>query len=230
MQSLKLIAVATIAILTIGATKPAPRQAPRNWANTLTVTPGGGHQYGNPAAALKLVEYVSYTCQHCATFERESDTPLKINYVASGRVSVEVRHVVRDPVDLVVAMLTNCGTPNKFAMNHSVFMRSQPRWMQILQSAPETQRQRWLNGTRIARSRAIATDFRFYDIMATRGYDRVAVDRCLADQSLAERLGKMTEDAGAVGITGTPSFTLNAELLGGTHNWSMLKLQLDARL
>ena len=35
-----------------------------------------------------------------------TEAPLKIGYVHSGKVSVEIRHMLRDPIDLTVAMLT----------------------------------------------------------------------------------------------------------------------------
>ena len=71
-----------------------------NWAVTVTETQGG-HLIGNPQAETKLAEYISYTCGHCAHFAQEGDPVLKMIYVRSGKVSVEIRHLLRDPVDLV---------------------------------------------------------------------------------------------------------------------------------
>ena len=44
--------------------------------------------------------------------------------------------------------------------------------------------------------RAIAADFGFYEMMETRGYDRPAVDRCLADAATANRIAAQTLEAG----------------------------------
>jgi hypothetical protein len=47
---------------------------------------------GNPRnAPVKLVEYISYTCPHCAHFEAESDAQLRIGFIATGKGSIEVR-------------------------------------------------------------------------------------------------------------------------------------------
>ena len=70
-----------------------------NWLATTAVTPGG-HRIGNPAAPTKLMEFVSYTCPHCGHFFKEADGAIKIAYVQPGKVSVEVHHVIRDPIDL----------------------------------------------------------------------------------------------------------------------------------
>lgn len=200
------------------------------WNYTVTLTPAGGHVLGNPAAKVKLVQYVSYTCPHCAAFELQSDGPLRLGYIATGKVSSELRHFLRDPVDLTVALLTNCGAKEKFFLNHSAFMRSQNAWIGRIASASETQRARWTSGTLSARTRAVASDFKFYEIMASRGYDRPSSDRCLADAVMAQRLAKQTEKGGKLGITRTPSFTIDGTLLLGTHEWALLRPQLDARM
>lgn len=221
----RLLALGAVAMLSVAAGRPAA-----NWNSTVAVTPAGSHVLGNPAAKLKLTEFVSYTCPHCSHFESEADAPLRLVYVRSGKVSVEVRHVLRDPIDLTAAMLTNCGSKEKFFVNHSVFMRSQPTWIRTLSTATEGQRTRWTSGDLATRNRAIAGDFHFYAIMATRGYDRVTIDRCLADKAMAQRLSAQTQAATDLGVLGTPSFALNGSLLAGTNDWAMLRPQIDAAL
>ena len=90
---------------------PAAVQAApaKDWSRTVTLTKEGAHLIGNPAAKTRLVEYVSYTCPHCAHFVAEGTTPLKAGWVAKGLVAVEVRHLVRDRYDLVAALLARCG-------------------------------------------------------------------------------------------------------------------------
>ena len=50
------------------------------WADTVAVTPEGGYRIGNPDAPLKLVEYASHTCGHCADFSKTGKQPLKDKY------------------------------------------------------------------------------------------------------------------------------------------------------
>jgi protein-disulfide isomerase len=226
MRSIRMFALAMVAALSIGAGKPARP----NWNATVAVTPTGSHVLGNPAAKLKLTEYLSYTCNHCAQFDREASDRLRLAYVSIGKLSIEVRHLVRDPIDMTVAMLTNCGPPAKFMLNHTAFLRSQDRWIARANNASEAQQQRWNSGDNISRMRQIATDFGFYAIMQSRGYERIAVDRCLADQAMIRRLAEQTSEAERLGVQGTPSFLLNGELLAGTHDWRTLQPQLRARM
>jgi protein-disulfide isomerase len=225
MRLMKLAATIAAATMLVSAGKPAAN----NWLGTMIVTPSGSHIQGNPNAPLKLTEFISYTCSHCAAFDREGTDRMRAYMVQPGKLSIEVRNFVRDPIDMTVAMLTNCGPTNKFFLNHSAFLRSQNVWIAAASRSTPTQRQRWSTGDNPTRFRAIARDFKFYEIMATRGYDRQAVDRCLADSAVARRLAAQTEAAEKLGVTGTPSFLLNGDLLTGTHDWQSLKLQLEAR-
>jgi protein-disulfide isomerase len=222
---LRLAALAGAALLLSVA---APKTV--GWNYTVTLTATGSHVLGNPAAKVKLVQYVSYTCPHCAEFEVQADGPLRLGYIASGKVSSELRHFLRDPVDLTAALLTNCGPKDRFFLNHAALMRSQKVWMPKVAAASTAQRTRWSSGTLSARARAVASDLKFYEIMAGRGYDRPSVDRCLGDVAMAQRLAKQTEEGDKLGVHGTPSFMLDGMMLIATHDWALLRPQLDARL
>ena len=169
---MRLIRLAAMALALVSAgtlSGAATRSAPGNWNVRVEVTPSGSHVLGNPAAALKLSEYISYTCSHCANFDREASDRLRIYGIAQGKLSVEVRHLLRDPIDLTVAMLTNCGPPARFFANHTMFLRSQSRWMASANSATAAQQARWNAGSQKSRLQSIATDFGFFEMMAGRG-------------------------------------------------------------
>ena len=225
------IAVLALAGLALSAAGPAAKPAKTSWNTTITRTPQGTHVLGNPAAKVRLTQFVSYTCSHCAHFEEEADAALRLNFVAQGKMAVEVRHFVRDPVDLTVTLLTNCGAPAKFFLNHTAFMRSQAKWIGPLENPTAAQAARWSSGTFAQRIKVIAKDFGFYPIMVSRGYTAAQVDRCLANEALANRLAADTDLAQrSLRVTGTPSFAIDGAVLAGTHNWDTLRPQLDARL
>ena len=223
-KALKFMAVAAIALVAGAATKPA-------WNNYVVPTEGGGHRLGNPAAKVAVIEFVSYTCPHCAHFEQESDGPLRLAYVTPGKASVEVRHVIRNPIDLAAALLAECGPEAKFFANHSALLRSQAKWLDRISSATEATQVRWRTGPVGQRMRAVASDAGFYEIMAKRGYDRVTADKCLANEAEAKRIVTQSNAGSeAFGVTGTPSFAIDGALLEGTHTWDSLEPQIAARL
>ncbi|MEZ5734865.1 MAG: thioredoxin domain-containing protein [Novosphingobium sp.] len=225
MRFTRVAVIAALALLSLGAGKPHP-----NWINYVTVSESGSHVLGNPEAKVRLTEFISYTCPHCADFHKQAEAPLKITYVQPGKASVEIRHFLRDPIDLTVAMLTNCGDPNRFFQNHDMFLYRQDSWMKTLDTASEAQKQRWVTGKTSERLRAIAHDFGFFELMEQRGYDRPAVNRCLADEAMAKKLTAQTQAAIDAGVDGTPGFMLDGILLTGTHSWESLNTQLKARM
>ena len=84
---------AAAAVLMLSGAGPAKKAPARpsgslNWAVTSAATPEGHHLLGNPAAKLRVVEFVSYTCPHCSHFETESEGQLKIGMIAPGKGAV----------------------------------------------------------------------------------------------------------------------------------------------
>jgi len=217
----KAAALAAAALLASGQTN-------RNWPTVVAQTADGAHRIGNPEAKVRLVEYVSYTCPHCAEFTREADDRIKLAYVTPGNVSLEVRHLIRDPVDLTAVMLANCGPLAKFPLNHVTLMVQQSKWIAPLASASAVQRQRWTAGDGPSRRRAIASDFGFYKLMEGRGYGRAELDRCLSDEAAARRFAEQSaKDWDRPGIDATPSFAINGIVMPGTHTWDALERQLN---
>src|SRR3546814_5936191 len=49
-------------VMLAGAAAPAPQAG--DWTRTVTQTAAGSFVMGNPAAPVKLIEYLSYTCPH----------------------------------------------------------------------------------------------------------------------------------------------------------------------
>jgi protein-disulfide isomerase len=209
----------------------AAKPAPADWNNKITLTPDGAHVLGNPDAGLKLTEYMSYTCPHCAHFEGEGVATMRLTMIAQGKGSLEVRHLLRDPIDMAVALLTNCVPPQRFFALHDAFLMQQDHWLAPAFKASQDQQKRWYEGTLPTRMRAVANDLRLYDFVATKGLNRTDADRCLTNEALAKRIAAQTEDATQKkGVESTPSFGINGVILAGTHDWASLKPQLDARL
>ena len=227
-----LLCVAAAALATLAVASPArhPASQAGNWNATVMVTPEGGHRIGNPAAPLKVVEYMSYTCSHCAEFEVQGVPVLQVSALAQGKVSFEVRHLMRDPIDAAITQLTNCVPPARFEALHQAFLRRQDQFLARAQRAPRAQVERWVQGDVHQRFRAIAGDIGLYQVMEEHGVGRVEADRCFANDALSRRLALQTKGAEDMGINGTPSFLLNGQLLAGTHNWQTLEPQLSARM
>lgn len=221
-----LAALTAMALAATGAIAAKPHP---NWTATVTVTDTGTHVLGNPQARVKVAEFISYTCSHCADFQKQSEVPMRLAYVTPGKVSMEVRHLVRDPLDLAATLLANCGDPKRFFRNHNALLRSQDTWMKAVASASDLQKQRWSNGPMPARLRAIANDAGLFGVMETLGYSRPDADRCLVDEAKMRVILAQRDAALAAGVQGTPSFMINGELIADTHDWQSLEAAIKSR-
>lgn len=221
MTPIRTLIVAMGAAVSIAAT-PAARQ---NWNSVVVETPQGGHLVGNPAADVKLIEYVSYTCSHCASFETEADAALRLTFIAPGKGSIEYRPFIRNKIDVAVSLLVACGPASKFRANHAMFLRRQSSWFGAIR--PEQER-RWANPDFATSMRAIASDLKLYELMSGRGYGRVELDRCLADRNAGSKLAQQTQVAlEKLNVNATPTFLINGEVQEA-HDWAGLRPRLAA--
>jgi len=217
------IAAAALAVAALPALA-----AGKNWLTTVVATEAG-HRLGNPEAKTRLVEFVSYTCPHCGEFFRQANAPIKVALVQPGKVSVEIRHFIRDPVDLAAVVLANCGDTSKFLGNHEMFFSRQDEWLGKAQAADRAQQQRWFTGSTQQRLHAITSDLGFYEMMEGRGYTRAKVDQCLNDQAWIDDMVEKDQFARTFyKVNSTPSFVINGKLAAGVHEWSELEKLLAA--
>lgn len=218
------LSVAALALLT-GAT-PAKPAAPRLSAN-VTASTIGSFVVGKPDAKIRLVEYFSYTCSHCADFARLSNVPLKTQYIDKGLVVFEYRNLVRDPVDLAAALLARCGGAKAFAGNHQAIFAAQPTWLTKVSKMSRDQMLPWYEGTEGQRARRIAADTGLAALMRARGYTTAQIDACLdSEVALAEITGMTNIARNADRVDATPTFFINGRN-AGVSEWPALKTRLD---
>lgn len=181
---------------------------------------------GKSNAKNTLVEYISYTCGHCAHFAAESEAPIK-PYVTSGKVKVEYRSLVRDPFDFAAALLAHCGTPAQFAGNHAMLLKNQQSWMNNAKAATAEQQSKWNTEDYTANLTHIASDIGLVKLMQSRGFTPAQSNACLADVGKQGQLLSMREEAEKLGVEGTPTFFLNGKMLEN-NEWATVKADLDA--
>lgn len=208
----------------------APIAAPAgtSWVETAAETPEGGFRIGNPEAPLKLVEYASHTCHVCADFSKNAAAKLD-EYVATGVVSYEIRNLVRDPVDLTIAMLARCSGPGAFhPLANQAWQNFDPLMATVqgngaaveqASRAPEAQR-----------LQAIAEASGLLEFFAQRGISTDQARQCLADTAKANQIAERSDtQAQELNVTGTPTFFLNGKRLT-TRDVAVVKSMIEEEL
>ena len=228
------VALLAATVIFAGPAEAAARPAApavADWTHVVTATPEGGFRMGNPNAKVKLVEYFSFTCPHCAAFAGEAFGPLSQKYVRTGQVSFELRSALRDALDLVVALGTRCAAPRAYFDTVEDVMAAQTEW--------ETKASDWigahrdeLNGEGKAQAiHTLVANAGLETILGKHGVAPVALGRCLDDKASLDTLQRSTNDAWNVRkINGTPGFFINDAAQPDVFGWTALEPKIQAAL
>lgn len=230
---MRAIAVALAALLLLpvaGSAKPARHVAVKDWTTVTAMAPSGGFVMGNPTAKVRLVEYASFTCPHCAHFSDTGMAALRAGYIRPGKVSLEVRTAVRDRVDLAAALLARCGGPSRFFATSELLFASQGQWLPKAMEFEGRQGAQLTGQPRAARLGAIARGAGLDALLRPRGIAPARIDACLASPSETKRVTAMTDEAWNVRrISGTPFFLVNGAATEA-RDWPSLEAALRAAL
>ncbi len=227
-----MLAAASSVALAAPVHKPAAHAAPTDWLDTVVATPQGGFRQGNPNAKVKLLEFGSLTCPHCAAFAREGVPILRARYIASGRVSYEYRPFLLNGVDFAPALLVHCQPPATAFRLIDAFYENQAQWIQpftkpvpddvqaAMKALPENQQ-----------ITAFAVHGGLDTFMRPRGMTRAKFDACTSDKAGIATLNGIRDDANKnYGLTSVPTFAINGRTVPETSTWSQLQPVLDAAL
>lgn len=231
------LALALLALASCGKKDAAPAAKPGSvaamaapagtvWADQIVAT-DEGVRMGNPKAPIQLVEYGSYTCPHCKAFSEESHDALVKDYVNTGKVSFEYRNLVRDPLDIAVALIAHCNGPQPYFTLSAQLFANQEDMIKQLQTYGDAAYKNAVTAAPDRRFIQLAELGNLIEWAKTHGIPEDKAKTCLANTKMADELAKITQEAGSkYNIQGTPSFLLNGSLLDNTATWSALEAKL----
>ena len=148
---------------------------------------------GNPNAPVKIVEYSSFTCPHCATFHLDVLPNIKKKYLDKGLVQLEYREVYFDGPGLWAGLLARCKGNEKYFPMIDLIFKNQEDW-------------------------AKGNIDNIKDGLLSMGRQAGLSDEeslaCMQDDNLAEQLVELfQENAKRDNIRSTPSFLINGQLV-----------------
>ncbi|MGL3606224.1 DsbA family protein [Rhizobium sp. G187] len=167
---------------------------------------------GDPNAPVKIIEYMSMTCPHCANFHEKTFDTIKTKYVDTGKVYFVLREFPfpQDTASLAAFMLARCTTEDKFFPFVSMFLKQQRSW-----AAPAD------------------GDVRGAMLQLSKlgGFTQESFDACLTNAKLAADVSAI-RDRGAqeFGIQSTPSFLINGKAYSGDMSVDSMSALIDSLL
>ena len=153
----------------------------------------GDMALGDPEAPVKIIEFASMTCPHCASFHNTTFPALKRDYIDTGKVYFVFREFPLDRHALQASMLARCAGESRFFGFIEVLFDQQPSWSRS--NDP---------------TKALAR------IGKLGGVGSKAFDACMADQKLQEQILLTRYNASnKYEIQSTPSFVVNGQVHAG---------------
>lgn len=165
---------------------------------------------GDENAPVKIIEYASYTCPHCADFHEGPFKQLKTEYIDTGKVHFTFREVYFDRYGLWASMIARCAGPEKFFGISDLVFAGQSGW------------------ARAGDPSSIVDELRKIGRLAGIGND--ALEACLQDGDRAQALVAWYQaNAEEHEITATPSFVINGKPVEN-QRYEDFKAVIDAEL
>jgi len=170
--------------------------------------PLGEITIGDANAPIKIYEYSSLTCGHCAAFHTEVLPDLKKQYVETGLVQFYFRPFPLDPYAMTGAMLVQCAIPQaRLAFLETLFKR-QLQWV---------------------RSDDPLNSLRAYAKQAGMSGENFVM--CLQSEANLTAVRSMyTAAKDELGVQSTPTFFVNGEKVAGNIGLEAFKKLLDKKL
>jgi len=215
MLSLGLIALAALGGYWLTASPKLPALTPVPAAEAQSAASAETAQVapftlGDPDAPIKLTEYASFTCGHCAHFHEDVFKRLKADYIDTGKVYFTYREIYWDPYAIWAGLVARCGGEMRFFGISAMLYEKQRDWID-----PKDPQKTVDNLRKIGRTAGLSDD---------------ELDQCLNNAQMATAL-RDTSDAVSQrdGVTGTPSLMIDGELYKNMSYRNLSKI-LDEKL
>ena len=168
----------------------------------------GEPMLGNPDATVTIVEFSDYECPFCGRFFSQTYGQLKAEYIDTGKVNL----VFKDfPLSFhakaeIAAVAANClqadlGDEKYFEFHDMIFTNQQ--------------------ALSVSNLKAWALEV---------GVEESLYDTCIADPNQAAEVQADLAEGAANGVSGTPSFFINGELIVGAQPYAVIKEKIESHL
>jgi protein-disulfide isomerase len=147
----------------------------------------GDMTLGDPAAKVKMIEYGSLSCVHCANWNRDVWPDFKKKYVDTGKIHYTFRAFKLSPADSYTAagdLLGRCAGKDKYFGVIDALFHSQ---MEALGQGGDP--------------RAV-----LFNVGAQAGLNEDAVRKCISDEAALVALDKRLSEPKAKEVAATPTF------------------------
>ncbi|MCC6920627.1 MAG: DsbA family protein [Alphaproteobacteria bacterium] len=165
---------------------------------------------GDPNAKVKIVEYASSGCPHCAHFALNELPQLKTAYLDTGKAYFVLRDFPLDNVAAGASLIARCLPPEKFYPFMDTLFQQQNVWHSPETKDPEAELKK---------------------LAAAAGMDEAAVDACWKNDANFTVLKATMDEANRVlDVNSTPTLFIDGVKAEGDHSFFALAEKINAEL
>jgi protein-disulfide isomerase len=151
----------------------------------------GDHVLGKPDAPNVLIDYASFTCPHCATFNAAVMPVLKRDWIDTGKLKLVHRHFPSDAIATRASLLAECAGPDKFFAAVDTLFRTQVQWMTAPDPAAE-----------------------LMTVLVGQGVSEAEAQACVINDRLLDKVIADVQSGQALGVQSTPTLFINEQPYG----------------
>lgn len=149
------------------------------------------HVLGRPDAPNVLIDYASFTCPHCATFNNAVMPALKRDWIDTGKLRLVHRHFPSDALATRASLLAECAGPNGFFAAVDTLFRTQVQWMTAADPASE-----------------------LMTVLVKQGVSEAQAQACVGNDRLLDKVIADVQSGQALGVNSTPTVFINEQGYG----------------
>lgn len=163
---------------------------------------------GDKNAPVRIVEYASLSCPHCAKFHTNILPALKEEFIDTGKAVLVFRHFPLNAPAMKASMAINCASSdNRADFTKHLF---------------ETQRDWAFDSNYLSSIISSANSF---------GLTTEAIERCFSNVSMEDQILNARQQAEQkLQVASTPSFFINGKRLAGAANLENMQAAIQAAL
>ena len=88
----------------------------------------GARTLGEASAPVKVIEYSSLTCPHCATFHREGFAKFKSEFIDTGKVQITFKEFPLNQPAMEASQILRCMPEDKYVSFMNLLFSEQDKW------------------------------------------------------------------------------------------------------
>lgn len=217
-----ILTVIGIAVVVVGAVYMINKISKPSVQDLVVVTPdprpqANANSMGDPDAPVEIIEFSDFQCPYCKTFADQIEGQIVDSYVETGKVHFTYRSMG----NFVSDNIGRGGTESRDSAMAAYCAADQNKFWEY----KDTVYANWLG-----EDAGSFTDERLLGMAEQVGLDMAEFRDCYENNTHLEQVQQDYADGRAAGITGTPSFLINGQLLVGAQPFTTFQEQIEAAL